>query len=131
MAQNIAVFIEKIKRLLTGDLFLVLLIVLVGFGAFGLGRLSVEQAGRVPLEIRYPERFGASAVDSVSDPETLKNTSINASNGGFVASVNGTKYHYPWCPGAKQIKESNKITFATREEAEAAGYTPAVNCKGL
>ena len=48
-----------------------------------------------------------------------------------VASKNGTKYHYPWCAGAKQIAEKNKITFASTEEARAKGYTPAANCKGL
>jgi len=49
----------------------------------------------------------------------------------FVASKNGTKYHYPWCPGAQSIKEENKIWFSTKEEAEKAGYQPASNCKGL
>jgi methylphosphotriester-DNA--protein-cysteine methyltransferase len=51
--------------------------------------------------------------------------------GGYVASKNGTKYHLPWCGSAKQIKEENKVWFATKEEAEAAGYTPAANCKGI
>ena len=39
--------------------------------------------------------------------------------------------YYPWCAGAKQISEKNKITFASTEEARAKGYTPAANCKGL
>lgn len=48
-----------------------------------------------------------------------------------VASKNGTKYHYPWCAGAKQIADKNKITFNSFAEARASGYTPASNCKGL
>ena len=38
-------------------------------------------------------------------------------------------YHYTWCPGAKQIKESNKLWFNTAAAADAAGYTLAGNCK--
>jgi len=49
----------------------------------------------------------------------------------YVVSKNGARYHYPWCSGAQSIKEENKIWFDTKEEAEAAGYTPAANCKGL
>ncbi|MDB9944483.1 hypothetical protein OAD26_00590, partial [bacterium] len=48
-----------------------------------------------------------------------------------VGSINGTKYHLPWCPGAQQMKEENKIVFETQEQAREAGYTPAGNCKGL
>ena len=48
-----------------------------------------------------------------------------------VASKNGTKYHLPWCPGAKQIKDENKITFISAEEARVQGYTPAANCPEL
>jgi methylphosphotriester-DNA--protein-cysteine methyltransferase len=48
-----------------------------------------------------------------------------------VASKSGTKYHLPTCPGAKQIKSTNLITFNSKQEAEAAGYTPASNCPGL
>jgi len=51
--------------------------------------------------------------------------------GTVVASKNGSKYHLPSCSGAKQINEVNKIVFASAEEARAAGYTPAANCKGL
>src|SRR5690606_22759248 len=43
----------------------------------------------------------------------------------YVASKTGSKYHLPWCGGAKQIKEENKVWFQTKEEAEAAGYEPA------
>lgn len=52
-------------------------------------------------------------------------------SGRVVASKNGTKYHYPWCAGAKQISEKNLITFESIESARTAGYTPASNCKGL
>jgi len=51
--------------------------------------------------------------------------------GAYVGSRNGSKYHFPWCPGAQQIKEENKVWFSSVEEAQKAGYTPAANCKGL
>jgi len=51
--------------------------------------------------------------------------------GMYVASKNGTKYHFPWCSGAKSISEVNKIWFNSVEEARASGYAPAANCKGL
>jgi hypothetical protein len=49
----------------------------------------------------------------------------------LVGSKNGTKYHLVTYPGAKQIKEENKVYFDSIESARAAGYTPAANCKGL
>jgi len=51
--------------------------------------------------------------------------------GKYVASKNGSKYHFPWCSGATRMKEENKIWFETKEAAEKAGYGPAANCKGL
>lgn len=54
-----------------------------------------------------------------------------AAGGQYVASKKGSKYHLPWCAGAKSILEENKIWFASKEEAEKAGYTPAGNCKGI
>jgi pyridoxal biosynthesis lyase PdxS len=45
-----------------------------------------------------------------------------------VASVNSDKFHYPWCPGAKQIKEANRIVFESAAEAISAGFTLAGNC---
>ncbi|MCA9052050.1 MAG: hypothetical protein KDA89_25100, partial [Planctomycetaceae bacterium] len=51
--------------------------------------------------------------------------------GKYVASRNGSKYHFPWCAGAQAMSETNKIWFDSVEEARKAGYTPAGNCKGL
>lgn len=48
---------------------------------------------------------------------------------GFVGSKNSDKYHFPDCPSAKRIKAENQVWFATREEAEAAGYSPSACTK--
>jgi methylphosphotriester-DNA--protein-cysteine methyltransferase len=51
--------------------------------------------------------------------------------GAYVASRTGTKYYLPTCGTAKRIKDENKVWFATKADAEKAGYEPATNCKGL
>ena len=55
----------------------------------------------------------------------------SSQEGQLVGSTGGTKYHFPWCSGAKTISEANKIYFASKADAESKGYTPASNCKGL
>ncbi len=88
---------------------------------FGLGRLFKLEEARAPIRIETVENVASSVQsDNTEKPDKL-----------LVGSKNGSKYHYPWCSGAKRIKEENKIWFASAEEAKRAGYTPAVNCPGL
>ncbi|MBI5816997.1 MAG: hypothetical protein HZB09_01070 [Candidatus Yonathbacteria bacterium] len=122
-----------------------LIIVLVAFGSFGLGRLSRIEEPKSPLEIKANNGAEAQVVsipfsgDLKPDTniksavgQSLKVDKITVSNEGFiVASKTGKKYHFPWCAGAQQIKEENKVWFASEAEAKAAGFTPAANCKGL
>ena len=133
---------SKIKHFLQSeaahDLYIVLIIILVAFSSFGLGRLSKIEEGREPITIEYANLQQGGAYAAFPAAQTTPNdsegqTSPSATTGekAFVGSKNSDKYHFPWCSGAKRIKEENKIWFATREEAEAAGYTPAANCKGL
>ena len=131
--ERIAHILEKCKRGVLAlfeafcreDIFLMLIITLVGFGSFGLGRLSQISEEKAPVRI-YKE----SALSGVSRDTGDAPTQI-PKNKQFVASVSGTKYHLPWCSGAVRIKEENKVWFSSKEEAEAAGYTPAANCKGI
>lgn len=136
-------FSSKVKIFLQSEaahnLYIVLIIILVAFSSFGLGRLSAIEEGKEPISIEYPNLqqgsvYGAfPAVQSTSNDYSEGQTSPSATVGekSFVASKNSDKYHFPWCSGAKRIKEENKVWFTTREEAKAAGYTPAANCKGL
>lgn len=103
----------KIKSLPLQDAAMPLLVILVGLGSFGLGRMSMLEAQKAPITV-------SQAV-----------TGALAGGGQVVASKSGTKYHYPWCGGANGISEKNKITFESVDAARAAGYTPAGNCKGL
>lgn len=115
---------DKDGRGLIRRLFLALIIILVAALSFGAGRLTGEGRGR-PVRIEFNEALGASA------PVTQTAAASAAlPTEGVVASKAGSKYHYPSCPGAKQIKEANRISFVSARAAEAAGYTLASNCKG-
>jgi hypothetical protein len=127
-------FVQKCK---SEEVFTLAIIILVGFGGFGLGRLSVLFEKQTPILIENPpadEMIGSSlsaaAVKGLPQKDSPKNA---AGNGGglIVASKGGTKYHFPWCGGARSISEANKVWFKSEEEARAAGYAPASNCKGL
>ncbi|HED38129.1 MAG TPA: hypothetical protein ENI76_07790 [Ignavibacteria bacterium] len=96
--------------------------------------MSKIEETRSPVRI---ENMTASVI-GVKESATMGSTRAqNKSNSQltqteiYVGSINGSKYHYPWCSGAQRIKESNKIQFSSKEEAIKAGYTPAANCKGL
>lgn len=121
----LAEFIKKCKLKLKPyekDVILVIIIILVALISFGLGRLSKIEERKMPIIIENQQQ-------TTKQPTTINQNQL--AGAGFVASKNGTKYHYPWCPGAATIKEENKIFFASAEEARQAGYTPASNCKGL
>jgi len=115
--------LSKIKNFFKSyekDLILAAVIILVALISFGLGRLSKIGESRVPITIEN--------LSTITQTEKITDNKIM---GNYVASKNGTKYHYPWCSGAQSIKKENKIWFSTVEEAQKAGYQPASNCKGL
>lgn len=95
---------------------------------FGLGRYSylVDQRKNVVIRNGVPKETSLSGSTSLGEVK-----GVRTGDESVVASKSGTKYHFPWCTGAKQISEANKIVFPSPEEARKAGYTPASNCKGL
>lgn len=90
--------------------------------SFGLGRLAALEAKREP--VRWEQ---VAALPAATPPSN----SAAPATGNYVASKSGKAYHLPWCSGAQRIKEENKVYFATKAEAEKAGYTPAANCPGI
>lgn len=122
-------FLDKITSSLSNEIFVILMIVLIGFAGFGLGRLSVYEDKKPAISIENVKNNGMTA--NVSGALENKQNKAQNISGVVVASKNGTKYHYPWCSGAKSINEANKVYFNSIEEAKKAGYTPASNCKGL
>ncbi|HEC30623.1 MAG TPA: hypothetical protein ENI66_01245 [Candidatus Yonathbacteria bacterium] len=123
-------FRQKIKGVMrkinTEDVGLILVILLVSFASFGLGRLSNSNTPNPPITIQ-----GASTFNAIANSTQKDSDGTEIQQGSYVASKNSNKYHLPWCSGAKRISEKNKIWFANKTEAEAAGYTPAGNCKGI
>ncbi|MDO8600103.1 MAG: hypothetical protein Q7R73_00590 [bacterium] len=129
--------VKEYARASQKDLFLAGLIFLVSIGSFGLGRLSAIWPEKEPIRISQTAGISGPAVglgEVVGTGDFIKPNDSAPSpilSGKYVASKNGTAYHYPWCSGAKRIKEENKIWFQTKEEAESRGYKPAANCEGL
>lgn len=118
------------------DVFLALIIILVAFGSFGLGRLSAKESRKTQVRFEnVPE------LNSVQTPQksTLNagikdqtaNVLASTESEQLVGSKNGTKYYYPWCSGVQKISPANLIHFDSKESAEARGYTPSAACKGL
>jgi len=134
-------FKERFLNFLDSRYFIAVVIVLVAITSFFLGRISILEGNKEAIKVydlsNATENLSGTgntetSGNSTSNPSTLNSAAAAVASGEtVVASKNGTKYHYPWCPGAKQISDKNKITFNSIEEARAAGYTPASNCKGL
>jgi len=135
---------EKIKHIIINslesekgkDILIVIIVILVGLGSFGLGRLS--KGGQNPgIEIEYTdetlpkiENQEASVISSITSSSLLQNTEIeNPTGKTFFASNRGTKYYSVGCSAGKTIKQENRIYFGTREEAERAGYELSSSCQ--
>lgn len=117
---------QKLKSWLADDtLFFTILIVLVALISFGLGRYSVLSSQK------SSDFVPKAAAITITKTEPEVENPIKANDLKVVGSKSGSKYHLLDCPGAKQIKETNKIYFNSTTLAEAAGYTPASNCPGL
>jgi len=109
--------IKNSGEVMIGDWGFIMVIFLVAFASFGLGRLSAVEKARPAVSIgQAPEE---------AQPRGM------AIGGLVVASRNGSVYHYPWCAGASQITAANQIWYKSEEAAREAGYSPAKNCKGL
>lgn len=141
---------EKLKSIIADDtIYTAILIVLVGIGSFGLGRISVVKTSSnstVQAQILpKPSVNGAKLADFATSTKTAEVSLkpkvadnivkpvnlVGQDVKPYVASKSGTKYHLLTCSGAKRIKEENKVFFASKEEAEASGYSKATNCPGL
>jgi hypothetical protein len=116
----------QINQIISGKVYTIIIIILVALASFGLGRLSKIEENRPPVRLIDNSRaMPATANNAVQHPM------LNTEAGKYVSSKSGAKYHLPWCSGAQRIKEENKIWFDSKETAERAGYSPAVNCKGI
>lgn len=126
------IFKHKAKRAFQADFFTAIVIILVAFAGFGLGRLSSLERKKTPILIERDQSFLYQSNRIIPDGK-INSSEINKNSKqkSFVASKSGTKYYFPWCGTVSRIKEENKIWFASEAEAQKAGYTPATNCTGL
>ncbi|MBI3305675.1 hypothetical protein HYZ82_00905 [Candidatus Nomurabacteria bacterium] len=125
---------EKIKQFIESDkgkdVLTVLVVILVGLGAFLLGRLSKENdTSGIKIEYQGTQSdLDANAISSLISVKEIS-TSQNSVDKNFFASNRGTKYYSIGCSGGKTIKQENRVYFDTREEAEKAGYELSSSCR--
>ncbi len=120
--EKVKLFYEDHKS----DLYIALIIFLVGISGFGLGRLSMLMNQKEPLRIEKPQN-----TDPIQSSQTNSAIITATQKGKYIASKSGKTYYFPWCSGAQKIKEENKIWFQTKEEALSRGLKAAGNCDGL
>ncbi len=132
------------------DIYAIFIIIFVSFCSYYIGRISVVITDKNPVIIEKlspetPVEQGAAEVNidkntgqnmpavimTGTSSQEQANTPKTSAKGLYVGSKNGTKYHLESCPGAKQIALANQIWFASKAEAERAGYSPAGNCSGI
>ncbi|MFA6000062.1 MAG: Ada metal-binding domain-containing protein [Candidatus Paceibacterota bacterium] len=124
---------EKIKLFVNSqqgkDIMTVIIVILVGLGSFGLGRLSKNTPSE-GLKIEYRDQRGnaVGALDTIEYKPQFKTNDTNVEGKNFFASSRGTKYYPLGCSAGKTIKQENRIYFNTAEEAEKAGYTLSTSC---
>jgi len=123
--------LAKILETINKNAFLIVLMLLVSFFSFQLGRIS-SPSGSGPIKI---QNAAIQEIFTETQNSNYKIQNLDSENRGevkvdfrVVVSKNGSKYHFLWCSGAKQIKEENKIYFNSETEAISAGYTLAGNC---
>jgi hypothetical protein len=143
---------NKIKRIITSsvesdrgkNILTILVVILVGLGSFGLGRLSKDTTNS-DVDIKYlnqeantlnllesqENRDNLTQNDSTQVESTIKQPKGSISSVGkvFFASSRGSKYYSIGCSGGKTLKPENKIYFTTEAEAIAAGYEKSSTCK--
>lgn len=137
-------FLEKIKPY-ADNLFLVMVIMLVGLIGFGLGRLSSKyQTAELKIQstlVKTADLSKIATTPASGSTASVEATTLLKSQNGAVAeeiinqkivgNKNSKIYHYENCPGALKMSEGNKIFFASIIDAQNAGFKPAGNCPGL
>lgn len=127
---------EKIKQFINSkkgkDILTVVIVILVGLGSFGLGRLS-KNGENTGIRIEYPNQVTNQAGNVISATKiqytpTISQITENSNGKNYFASNRGTKYYSIGCGAGKTIKQENRIYFASTEEAEKAGYEPSSSC---
>lgn len=124
--------IHKIKGNTGVDKLTVLylfIIIGVGIGSFGLGRLSVNNNLGGSSDVTAMATKPYVENQNIKDDKILETKSMSFTEKRYVASKNGKMYYSLGCSGAKRIKPENEVWFSTSDDAEKAGYTKSTTCK--
>lgn len=113
--------LEKIKSaaavLTRKDVYVALIIIFAGLASFCLGALWQKDASRPDITIQ-----NAASADLAEGKE-------GSTTDAYVGSYTSKIYRLKTCPGVSAINVDNRVYFATADDAEAAGYIAAKNCK--
>ena len=132
---------EKIKHFIRSDkgkdIIIIIIVILVGLASFKLGRDSKEGESSAVKNESPAQTISQTANVISSQNPVVKKTQIAPKTTApviptiktYFASNRGNKYYSADCSGGKTIKQENKIYFATKEEAEGAGYELSSSCK--
>lgn len=112
----------------TDTIMCLLVIILVGVGSFGLGRLSVANSKEESV-IKLENINDTNVKEEIGNNREVINDNFTSREKMYVASKNGKLYYKADCSGAKRISPKNEVWFASALEAEKAGYNPSPSCK--
>jgi len=107
------------------DIYAALIIVFVGLSSFFLGAMWQRDRNRPDISIQSDGGAGGTSIptSAVGTPTS----SVGA--GAYIGSYTSKIYRLATCPGVNVINPDNKVYFATKESAEAAGYVAARTAK--
>ncbi|TSC70970.1 MAG: hypothetical protein CEO12_95 [Parcubacteria group bacterium Gr01-1014_46] len=127
---SIKEMLEKIK-----PFYNLLLVLVISSIFFVLGRLSVSQSQKTPINIAYQNvtQTASALVSASTSPNTVFGQEVTKipQDGPVIGSKSGKKYYFPWCGTVKRIKPENQVHFKSIIDARNSGFLPGGNCKGL
>lgn len=89
------------------------------------GSLVVRGVGTAILTGTAQDESGNTVTISISVPEVYAAAS---SETPYIGNINTKKFHRFNCASVNDIKEGNKASLASREEAIEQGYAPCQRC---
>ena len=129
VSMSIPNLFHKIKSKIDIDkvAFMYLFIIVgVGIGSFGLGRLSTyDTYGLNGSNLGLNSTNNAPVKEDLIAPKEV----FSQGEKRYVASKNGKMYYSIGCSGAKRINPENEVWFGTASDAEKSGFTRASSCK--
>jgi len=144
--RSLASRVGELAMRIPKDAFWAGALILAILSGIGLGILIERENGaqqdQLWIENLTPEQRGIGPATTTSSVPGIPTQAAAAAaaiapkpaapvDGIVVASKTGEVYYLPTCSAAKRITPEKLVTFASRAEAEAAGYRAAKNCKGL